>query len=320
MTGIGIAGIWTLGLLLLERGGRPLMRRWPLGSRHMGLAGLSMAGALLGAVAGLWSWPLAWVLGLVAGPLGLALAAASFLLGSRAASFGWWRGTFERPDPTRPLILVADAHWGEALTGLEAATQQHPEADWLFLGDAFDLWVALPGLETHAQTAFLAWVDARRAAGRWVGFWSGNHEFFLWERAPHFDLAGEGTGACLAEGLAFEHGDLIQGADWRYRLLNMVLRSGPVSLGVRMAPVRHVAAFAHGLAVRLAMARRPHGGRFPLEAFRRATERAGGLAFVTGHFHVAVTEGRGQALPWAHEGVFAMWHQGALRQLEAGEP
>lgn len=319
MTALGIAVVWTLALLLLERGGRPWMRRWPLGSRHLGLASTSLGLALLGAMAGLWSWPLAGLLGLGAGPLGLALASFPFLLGSRAASYGWRRGSLQRPDPSRPLLLVADPHWDASLADLQATTARHPDADWLFLGDAFDLWIALPGLETPAQEAFLGWVAERRAAGRWVGFWSGNHEFFLWARAHHFDLAGEGTGACLAEGLAFEHGDLILGPDWRYRLLNVVLRSGPVSLLVRGLPRTWVAAFARNLAARLALARRPHGGRFPQEAFRRAAARSAGKAFVTGHFHVDVTEGKGRTLPWAHDGIFACWEGGEVRLLASGD-
>ena len=180
------------------------------------------------------------------------------------------------------------------------------------------MWVGLKGLETDAQRAFLWWVRERRQAGRWVGLWTGNREYFLDGLARHFDLMGEGVGGCLPdEGLAWEHGDLVNGADGRYRLWNLVSRSGPVWLLARLLP----AALAHRLSLGLEASLRTTNGEykldFPREAFRSAVAEHPNGTYVTGHFHVREAEGRGVALPWAHAGDFCVWEQGRVAALEA---
>jgi VanZ family protein len=120
-----------------------------------------------------------WLADAVGGALGLFLGSVQLLVSRWLGALSWTRGTTQRTDSGRDLILVADPHWGSELTGLVEATAQFPEADWLFLGDVFDVWVGMPGMETDGQRAFLAWVDARRAEGRWVGLWLGNREYFL---------------------------------------------------------------------------------------------------------------------------------------------
>ena len=42
--------------------------------------------------------------------------------------------------------------------------ESRPEAV-IFLGDIFELWIALPGYEEAHHQRFLDWVDRRRAAG-----------------------------------------------------------------------------------------------------------------------------------------------------------
>jgi UDP-2,3-diacylglucosamine pyrophosphatase LpxH len=163
-------------------------------------------------------------------------------------------------------------------------------------------------METGAQRRFLDWVRARRAAGRWVGLWMGNREFFLDPHARDFDLLGEGIGGTLeGEGLAFEHGDLINAADWKYRLWNLVSRSGPLWLGFSLLPGRSAAALAAKLEARLRTTNRAYKLAFPREAFRTAAEAAAPATFITGHFHTLETEANGLALPWAFEGRFMLW-------------
>lgn len=259
-----------------------------------------------------WDW-LADTLG---GGLGLAVASLSRLRArGRWMAHSWRRGALRRPDPARALILVADPHWSAELVGLEAATAAHPDADWLFLGDCFDVWVGLPGMETPAQARFLAWVRARRAAGRWVGLWMGNREYFLDRHAEAFDLMGEGLGGGLPEeGLAFEHGDLINTADWRYRLWNLISRSGPLWAFFRLLPGGTAARTAARLEAKLRTTNRDYKLAFPREAFLRAAGETEG-AFLTGHFHTDQREGRARALPWAFEGKFQVWRQGRVEDL-----
>lgn len=248
----------------------------------------------------------------------LALTAASLPLvfTRRLGPASWRRGTPSRPDPGRDLILVADPHWGSALTGLEAAAAAHPGADWLFLGDVFDVWVGLPGMETEAQRAFLAWVDGRRAAGRWVGLWLGNREYFLDRHASRFDLLGEGLGGVLPEeGLAWEHGDLVNTADRQYRLWNLVSRSGPVWLLFRLLPGGLARRVSTWLERKLHTTNAAYKLAFPREAFRTAAAAAAPATFLTGHFHTHEVEGNGIALPWAHEGHFMVWRDGKVESL-----
>lgn len=296
-------------------------RRTPVYRRHLILFGAALLYALLD------EWHQSFVPGRDASwgdlaadacgaALGLALASLPGLWGRRLEGFGWRRGNAARPDPARPLILVADPHWGEELTGLREAALRHPEADWLFLGDLFELWVGVPGMETEAQRGFLWWVRARRTAGRWVGLWMGNREYFLDGLSADFDLMGEGPGGALpAEGLAWEHGDLVNRADRRYRLWNLLSRSGPVWLLARLLPAPWARALARRLEKALRGTNRRHKQHFPAKAFREVVEASGAGCFLVGHFHQAHREGVGVALPWAHEGAFMVWREGRVERL-----
>lgn len=251
-------------------------------------------------------------LGAMAGLTAMALPALRGRRGLEVVS--WSRGADRRPDPARPLILVADPHWRDALTGLEAATQVNPEADWLFLGDLFDIWIG--GLETDGQHRFLAWVDARRAAGRWVGAWAGNRDYFLDRHAARFDCAGEGIGGGLpAEGLAFEHGDLVNGADLPYRAWNLTSRSAAAWLLVRLLPGPAARALARALERRLRTANRDYRLAFPEAAFAAVATEHADRTFLTGHFHTEHRSANGMALPWAHEGRYMVWRDGRVEPL-----
>jgi len=257
-----------------------------------------------------------WMADSLGAVVGLALTSLPFLWSRRLESFGWWRGVRERPDSARPLILVADPHWGEELTGLREATLAHPEADWLFLGDVFDVWVGVPGMETPAQKAFLWWVQERRAAGRWVGLWMGNREFFLDGLGQSFSLLGEGIGGLLpAENLAWEHGDLLNAKDHQYRLWCLVSRSGFLWSLVRMLPGRLASTLAARLERAMRTTNRAYKLTFPRDAFRAAAAEHPESVFLTGHFHTREVEGNGMALPWAHDGAFMVWREGRVESL-----
>jgi len=248
--------------------------------------------------------------------LGLGLSCLPLLWLRWLPALSWRGGEPRRPDPARPLVLVADPHWNEGLTGLREATAAFPQADWLFLGDLFDVWVGLPGMGSPLQAEFMTWVDERRACGRWIGCWLGNREFFLDGLSRHFDLMGEGIGGGLpAEGLAWEHGDLINAADWRYRLWNLASRSGVMWLVARLLPLKTAAALAAHLERRMRTTNRAYKLAFPRAAFRSAAATRSGDVFITGHFHTYEQEGNGTALPWAHEGDFMLWQDRTLKPM-----
>lgn len=287
------------------------LRPTPVYRRHLMIFGLlALAGA-----AGDRAWSL-WLADLAGAILGLALCSLPVLLTRGMPGMGWQRGAARRGDPAAPLILVADPHWSGALTGLREARAAHPGADWLFLGDVFDVWVGIPGMDNALEREFLDWVANVRGEGRWVGLWLGNREYFLDPLAPRFDLMGEGTGGRLdGEGLAWEHGDLVNVADWRYRLWNLVSRSGAVWLFARMLPRVRAQALAGYLQRALHTTNQAYKLAFPREAFRAAAAEHPAETFITGHFHTHEVEGNGIALPWAHNGEFMVWHQGEVKPL-----
>lgn len=257
-----------------------------------------------------------WVADTLGGGLGLLLGSVKVLFTRQLDPLSWCRGARRRADSGRELILVADPHWGAELTGLDEATAKFPGADWLFLGDVFDVWVGLPGMETETQAAFLAWVDARRAAGRWVGLWLGNREYFLDRHAIRFDLMGEGLGGALdGEALTWEHGDLINTADRQYRLWNLVSRSALLWLGFRLMPTGTARRVSAWMERKLRTTNATYKLTFPREAFRAAAEAHSETTFLTGHFHTHEVEANGIALPWAHEGRFMVWRGGRVETL-----
>lgn len=257
-----------------------------------------------------------WLANLSGGALALLLACLPVLRGRHLGPLNWWKGRRQRTDPSRPLILVADPHWGEDLVGLREATLLHPEADWLFLGDVFDVWVGFPEMQTEAQRSFLWWVRERRAAGRWVGLWMGNRDYFLDGYAKLFDLMGEGSGGALPEeALAFEHGDLINGLDRGYRIWNLLSRSGFTWLLACVLPGRASRKLSERLERSLRTTNAKYRLAFPRDAFCKAAAKHPDATFITGHFHTHEIEGRAVALPWAHDGAFVCWHQGNLEIL-----
>ena len=257
-----------------------------------------------------------WLADSVGGGSGLLAGCAQVLVTRRLGALSWLRGTARRFDTAKELILVADPHWNAELTGLEEATARYPSADWLFLGDVFDVWVGLPGMETELQRTFLDWVGRRRAAGRWVGLWLGNREYFLDGQAGKFDLMGEGAGGRLeGEALAWEHGDLINPGDRQYRLWNLVSRSAPCWLLVRLLPGGWARRVSTWLERKLRTTNPTYKLTFPRAAFRAAAAAHPGTTFLTGHFHTHEVEANGIALPWAHEGRFMVWRNGRVEEL-----
>jgi VanZ family protein/UDP-2,3-diacylglucosamine pyrophosphatase LpxH len=257
-----------------------------------------------------------WVADSLGGGLGLLAGSAQLLVTRRLGALSWLRGAPRRFDSAKDLILVADPHWNSELTGLEEATARLPRADWLFLGDVFDVWVGLPGMETESQRVFLDWVDRRRAAGRWVGLWMGNREYFLDRHAGRFDLMGEGLGGRLeGEALTWEHGDLINTEDRQYRLWNFVSRSGLLWLAFRLMPSGTARKVSAWMERKLRTTNVTYKLTFPREAFRGAAQSHPGTTFLTGHFHTHEVEANGIALPWAHEGRFMVWRNGKVETL-----
>lgn len=258
-----------------------------------------------------------WLICAIGAISGLCLSSLPFLLGSRNPKYGWARGSSARPDPSRRLVIVADPHWSEELTGLQQATLAMSDADWLFLGDAFEVWVGVKGLQTDSQRNFIWWVHERRRTGHWVGLWLGNREYFLDSFAHKFDFMGEGVGGALqGEQIVFEHGDLVNTGDTLYRLWNLVSRSWPVWLIAKMIPSFIGRKLAPVLEKALQTTNAANKVEFPKAEFQLAAVKCGAPMLITGHFHTHEEVENGFSIPWATNGKFFLWEKGKFSPID----
>ena len=81
------------------------------------------------------------------------------------------------------MIIVSDAHINKSRGNHSEffkmlAAIEKTEHDLIFLGDIFDLWIALPRYEEDIHVNFIAWSREQKDS-RTIGFLEGNHEFYV---------------------------------------------------------------------------------------------------------------------------------------------
>ncbi|MGN0866560.1 MAG: hypothetical protein ACI4SG_02640 [Oligosphaeraceae bacterium] len=142
-----------------------------------------------------------------------------------------------------PWLLVADAHVTEGSPSLSRfqamlSTLEQWECPLVFLGDIMELWIGLPGFQTPAQAAFLAWCE-KESRRRRLLFLEGNHEFFVVsEHGASF--SGAGGDFLREDGVYLTHGDQIAATPshlwfrrWsKGRLARLLLRFLPFSRSI----------------------------------------------------------------------------------------
>lgn len=102
----------------------------------------------------------------------------------------------------------------------------------VFLGDIFDLWLALPGYESEDQKRFLDWCRKEKER-REILFVEGNHEFYL-SRTRRGCFTAVSDSAIRCGETLFLHGDRINRADWKYFLLRHSIRNMAVRTLLRL--------------------------------------------------------------------------------------
>ena len=119
------------------------------------------------------------------------------------------------------MIIVTDAHISEA-NGNQAVffkmleCLQGNSQDLIFLGDIFDLWIALPRYEENIHRDFISWCRLQKNH-RTIGYMEGNHEYYLAnERAADFSWCSHEPWRRNASGILFVHGDQINRKDKKY--------------------------------------------------------------------------------------------------------
>lgn len=190
-----------------------------------------------------------------------------------------------------PTIIVADAHVNETfgnhveffemLGAIESCGH-----DVIFLGDIFDLWVALPRYERKIHRRFLDWCKTQKQQ-RIVGFVEGNHEYFL------ADERGEFFTWCTAEpcrqdafGVVFCHGDQINRLDRNYLFFRKLAKNAVAKQILRFLPLGPE--LVEHLKSRMKNTNQQFKNHFPgpeIDAFAEDRFENGGRTIFVGHFH-----------------------------------
>jgi UDP-2,3-diacylglucosamine hydrolase len=225
------------------------------------------------------------------------------------------------------MFIISDSHIdadsAPRFFAMLAQLESRPEAV-IFLGDIFELWIALPGYEEAHHQRFLDWVDRRRAAGHATGWIDGNHEFFVIDRyGDRFSWATDRVHR--DEGCSFAHGDLVNRHDLNYLRFRRLVRSAGFRLLMRALGKLGV---GPRLAERLKRSLKHTNTDFrktlpeaELAAYAAREFSTGARLVIVGHFHDhyqhAGTEGRLlQVAPaWERDGSILRIENGSL---EAG--
>lgn len=196
-------------------------------------------------------------------------------------------------DPRCPLVIIADAHIshskGNAAAFFEMLTALEQGAgDVVFLGDIFELWIALPRYEDDLHRAFLSWCQRQKRQRR-IGFIEGNHEFFLARRHPEsFTWCTHLAWWQDTDGNLFCHGDRINRYDRNY-LTFRKLTKNPVTRSVlQWLPLGPM--LAGRVKNRLKGTNQAFRKTLPVEQLRQFAEQhflRGAARIFLGHFHQA---------------------------------
>ena len=128
------------------------------------------------------------------------------------------------------MIIITDAHVSKSLKNhvfffkmLELFEKN--SLDLVFLGDIFDLWIALPRYEEDIHRDFSAWCR-RQKNRRTIGYLEGNHEFYLAnERKSDFTWCSMNAWRQDATGTLFVHGDRVNRKDKNYLAFRILVKN-----------------------------------------------------------------------------------------------
>ena len=139
------------------------------------------------------------------------------------------------------IIIVTDAHISKARGNHTAFFQmleviKRTEHDLIFLGDIFDLWIALPRYEEDIHLEFIAWCLEQKNS-RVIGFLEGNHEYYLAsQRAQAFTWCSHAPWWQDDTGTLFVHGDQINRKDKKYLAFKKLIKNSISKLIMRHLP------------------------------------------------------------------------------------
>lgn len=206
----------------------------------------------------------------------------------------------KKQNMSRKIILVADSH----ITGHNAEAEKDffamldlisgmPDADIVFLGDIFELWVSLEGYEDDCHRRFTAWCAENRKY-RGVYFIEGNHEFYSSITRKEAFTESTDDRLSVTDGnrkFLFMHGDTINSRDHKYRLLRFAVRNAFMRFLLKLFSKSIGPAAAHKVRLSLKETNMEHKMYIPETDIKKTGVRAvksGYDAVVTGHFHAGL--------------------------------
>ena len=198
-------------------------------------------------------------------------------------------------DMSQRWLMIADAHLtcrkpeNCFFRMLDAVARLPEDVGIIFLGDLFDLWIALPGYENDEHRRFLDWCR-REKVKRKVIFLEGNHEFYVAKTyADAFTYADE---TMYQDGLLqWLHGDRINRQDHAYTVLRFILRNRITRCFLRLIGPTFGPSFAHYVRERLRTTNQAHKHYFPEpHALRYLSSCPPDSVVFAGHFHDRLTK------------------------------
>lgn len=202
-------------------------------------------------------------------------------------------------------LIVGDGHYcgaaneAEGWARLLRAARAQGVREISILGDFFELWIGLRGLELAWQEPLFAPLQELKAEGVTLRYIWGNKDFFIedWnDRAQLFDAVTDALRLETPAGPVYlAHGDLVNRADRQYRLWRALSRSAPFSLLACTLPRRWLSRTAERASEKMRGSNRYHKSYFPEAQLRESARELppGPATLVFGHFHVhhELTEG-----------------------------
>jgi UDP-2,3-diacylglucosamine hydrolase len=189
------------------------------------------------------------------------------------------------------MIIITDAHISTAADNHNAffrmlAKIEKTNHDLVFLGDIFDLWIALPRYEEGIHRDFVSWCRHQKQC-RTIGYMEGNHEYYVVEeRKEAFSWSSDGPWWQDAEGCLFVHGDQVNRQDRNYLAFRKLIKNkvskrimGCLPYGPQISNWAKHALKQTNIEFRLGL---PHP---EIEAFAKARFRQGADIIFVGHFH-----------------------------------
>lgn len=226
---------------------------------------------------------------------------------------------------SRRWLMIADAHLtcrgpeDDFFRLLDGVSHLPGDIGIIFLGDVFDLWIALRGYETDEHRRFLAWCRDEKTH-RQVVFLEGNHEFFVAKKyADAFTYSSEDD---FQDGLLqWVHGDRINKQDYAYKVLRFILRNPLTRWFLWLVGPTFGPSFAHYVRERLRTTNQAHKHFFPEpHALSFLSSCPPDSVVFAGHFHdrlTKTTDGRFlEVLPAYAEASELAYYDPAAPELE----